>query len=193
MIDTVLYTVASAADHAHAHEEEAGSSDILGALGIDVQLLVFQLIAFLILVFVLGKWILPTFIKIVDEREAKIESGIKAAQAAEDKAASANDDIDMLLKKARKEARDIVTTAKDEANAMVTAADEKAKANAEHMLQSARDDIEKEVLAARRMLKTETLDLVARATEKVVGDTYDAKIDTKAIEKALKTQTKGAK
>ena len=55
------------------------SSDILTGLGINWQLVVFQIVAFLLLVFILSKWIFPVFFKIIDKRQEAIEASNKAA------------------------------------------------------------------------------------------------------------------
>ena len=161
-------------------------SDIMTALGIDWTMLIFQIIAFLVLVALLGKFVYPVFMKIVDERQEKIDNSLKAAQEAQDSAASAQEKIDKQLAKARAEARDIVATAKDEATAMIETANEKSKANAEHLLETARDEIEKETIAAKKALHNETIELVALATGKVIGVTHAAKADKAVIQQALK-------
>ncbi len=49
-----------------AATEEVASGDILTTLGIHWELLVFQIIAFLILVWALGKFVYPWLMKSVD-------------------------------------------------------------------------------------------------------------------------------
>lgn len=176
---TQLTVMASAAG-------ESSEGDILSALGIDWTLLAIQLVAFLVLVWVLGKFVYPVFVRIIDERQDKIEASVKAAEVAEQKAESAQEEVAKLLKEARKEAKEIVTTAKDEAVAMVEASDAKAKARAEKIVADAHDKIEKDVIAARKALHNDTIELVALATEKVVGNLADAKLDKKVIETAVK-------
>ncbi len=171
-----------------AAAEQGASGDILSSLGINGQMLLFQAIAFLILVFVLGKWVFPILIKAVDDRQAKIEESVKAAQEAEAKAESAQDDIAKLLKEARAEAKDIVATAKDEANAMIAASEEKAKARADKIVKDAHEQLEKDVIAARKTLHNDTIELVALATEKVVGKTVSESVDKKIIAAAIKEQ-----
>lgn len=169
-----------------ATAETGGSKDIFSTLGIHWELLVLQIVAFLILVWALGKFVYPWLMKSVDERQAKIEESVKAAEEAEKKAESAQEEVAALLKEARKEAKEIVATAKDEATAMVEASDAKAKSRAEKIVADAHDKIEKDVIAARKALYNDTIDLVALATEKVVGNLADAKLDKKMIETAVK-------
>ena len=168
-----------------AAETEAQHTDILTGLGINWQLVIFQIIAFLILVFILSKWIFPVFFKIIDKRQEAIEASNRAAIEASKHAEKAQAEIDKLLKEARVEAKDIVTTAKEEATAMVETAEAKGKASAEHIVAEAHEEIAKEVVAAKKALHNETIDLVASATEKVVGKAVNAGVDTKVIKSAL--------
>ena len=169
-------------------ETEASGKDIFSTLGIHWELLVFQIIAFLILVWALGKFVYPWLMKNVDERQAKIEESVKAAEAAEKKAENAQEEIAKLLKEARTEAKDIVTTAKDEAAAMVADAEAKAKARADKVAKDAHDQLEKDVIAARKQLRNDTIELVALATEKIVGKTVSDSVDKKIIAAAVKDE-----
>jgi F-type H+-transporting ATPase subunit b len=171
---------------AYIASTEATNSSPIAALGIDVTLLIFQVVAFIILMVVLGKWVYPVFIKIIDKREAMIEESTKAAIEAEKNASKTQAEIDALLKEARTEARDIVATAKEEANAMLADVQAKSKAQADHIIEAAHETIDKEVIAAKKALHNEVVELVALATEKVVGGALDAKVDKKVIENAVK-------
>ncbi|MDB5176532.1 MAG: atpF [Candidatus Saccharibacteria bacterium] len=164
----------------------SGNSDIFTTLGINWQLLIIQIVAFAILVWALGKYVYPFLMKSVDERQAKIEESVKATQEAENNAQSAQDEIAKMLKEARTEAKDIVATAKDEAAAMVAASDEKAKSRAEKIVADAQEQLSKDVIAARKQLHNDTIELVALATEKVVGKVVDGKADDSIIKNVVK-------
>lgn len=164
---------------------ETAEKGFFEQLGIDWTLLVLQALAFLVLVVVLGKFVYPVFMRIIDDREGRIEESLKAAREAADHANSVQDEIDKKLATARREARDIVATAKDEANNMLAKADEKSKANADHLIEVARDEIAKETTAAKRALHNETIELVALATEKVIAGSINVKTDKTVIKKAL--------
>lgn len=169
-----------------ATTETAEKQDILSALGIDWQILTFQVLAFLVLVWLLGKYVYPWLMNQVDERQRLIDESVKAAQDAEAKAAKAQEEIAKHLRQARKEAADIVATAKDEASAMVEASDKKAKTRAEKIVADAHEQLEKDIIAARKQLHNDTIELVAMATEKIVGKNISDKLDDKVIAAAVK-------
>lgn len=156
------------------------------ALGIDWQLLVLQTIAFLVLLWFLSKFVYPPLSRAIEKREADIEASVKAANDAEKKADEAKEAVEKLLKQARGEASEIVTTAKEEATAAIEAAESKAKVRGERLVADAHDQIEKDVIAAKKSLHNETLELVALATEKVIGKTVTSKVDEAVISAAVK-------
>lgn len=165
---------------------ESGDGNIMSALGIDVKLLIMQLIAFLLLVWALNKWVFPIFFKIVDKRQAQIDESNRAAIEASKHAEAAQAETERLLKKARQEAKDIVVTAREEASSLVSDAEAKSRQQAEYMLADARDQLAKEVVAAKKALHNETVDLVMAATGKVLEGAVDAPIDKAVVAKALK-------
>ncbi len=167
-------------------ETGAQSHGILGALGIDIKMLIFQIVAFIILVWFCGKYIYPIFMKTIDARQDAIEAGTKAAVEAERKAAEAKAEITKLMKQARADASEIVVTAKEEATAALEAAEAKSKNQAERIVAEAHAQLDKDILAAKKMLHNETLELVALATEKVIGKTVTAKVDSGVIASAVK-------
>ena len=162
------------------------SSDLFSALGIDWRLLILQIVAFLILVFLLGKFVYPWLMKQVDERQDAIEAAAKAAIEAQASAAESKEEVEALMAKARSEAAEIVDTAKLEASQMLTSSEEKARTTAEKIAAEAKANIEKSIEAAKRELHDETLELIALATEKVIHTKLDKKADAALIVSALK-------
>lgn len=159
--------------------------DILSSLGIDWTLLIFQAVAFLILVFLLGKFVYPVFLRIIDERQDKLDEGTRAAAEAEKKAAEAEKKIEKALKEARSEATDIVATAKSEATAMVGKAEADAKRRGDRIVEEAREEIDKEVIAARKSLQRDTAELVKQAASIATAGVADSKLDTALIKKSV--------
>lgn len=161
-------------------------SGLFESLGIDWKMLVLQAIAFLVLLALLSKFVFPILMKMVDEREAKIAEGQKAAEEAVKQAAQTKDEVSKLLADARKEATEIVATAKDQASQAAADSDKKAKERAERIVSAASEDIAKQIASAQKTLRNETIELVAMATEKVAGSAISKAVDEKQIADALK-------
>ncbi len=166
--------------------EAAQATDPVKALGIDMKLLVFQIIAFAILVWLLSKYVFPVLMKAVDDRQARIDESNAAAADAAKQAAETEEKLAKLLKQARSEATDIVATAKEEAAGLLAKTEEKSKVQAERIVAAAHESIEKDVIAAKKALHNETIELVAQATEKVVGKTVNAGVDKQLITQSIK-------
>lgn len=168
---------------ASATEEPQG--DLLSALGIDWQLLILQIVAFLVLVWLLGKFVYPWLMKSVDERQKSIEDAAKAAKEAQASAAESEAETADLLNQARKDAAEIIATAKLEASNIASESEARAKSTAEKIVADAHAQIGKDIDKARRELHDETLELIALATEKVVRKKLDSKADESLIAEAL--------
>lgn len=166
------------------------NSDLFASLGIDWMMLLYQIIALLVLLFLLQKFVFPTVVKSVEDREKKIAEGQKAAEEALSKADTAQEEIAAMMKQARSEAAEIVNSAKDQATDIVTTSEQRAKEKADSILAAAQEDIRKETNRAKKELYNETIDLVARVAENVVSHKVTAEIDEASIKASLKEASK---
>lgn len=164
----------------------AAGGDIFTALGIDWKTLILQMLGFLLLVWLMGKYVYPPLIKAVDNRQDKIEESTRAAVEAEQKAVATQAEITELMHKARLDADEVIASAKAEASNMVDEAEKKSRERAERIVADAEAEISKNVAAAKKSLRAETLGLVAEATEKVVGKVVTNSVDKKVVAEAVK-------
>lgn len=155
------------------------------ALGLNWKLLLEQGIAFLILVWILGKFVYPVLTKAIDTRRDQIEAGMKEAQASQEALEQAEQKVADMIAEARKDADDLLARSHQEAGAVIADAEAKAKERAEQIVTDARAQLEADVAKARRALKSETIQLVAAATEHIVHEKIDSKKDAGLIEHAL--------
>ena len=161
--------------------EKAGLFD---SLGIDWALLAFQTVAFLILLFVLRKFVYPPMMEMLVKREKDLKAADAAAKSAKENADRAEEMTAEMMRKARAQASDIVASAREEATEVVEEA-AKATAKSEALIKEAHNTIAQEIENAKKDLHNSTLELVAEATGKVLGEKIDAKKDTKLISEAL--------
>jgi F-type H+-transporting ATPase subunit b len=172
--------------HTFASAEAASHSEgLFGVLGIDWRTLLLQLVAFIILVWILSKFVYPPLVKAIDKREKAIADSVAAATEAEAKAEQAQKEISKLLADARSEATEIVDRASTEAANMVKTAEDKAKVQAERIVADARTQLDADIIKARKALKADAVALIAAATEKVVGEKLDASKDTARIKQVI--------
>src|SRR2546423_164467 len=110
-----------------ATTESASQPGLFQALGLDAKLLVEQGVAFLILVFILGKFVYPALIKAIDDRRAMIEAGLQEAKESQEVLERAEAKVAEMLEEARKDADDILARTHQEAVGMISEAEGKAK------------------------------------------------------------------
>lgn len=170
----------------HFASATAEKPNLFFSIGIDLKLLALQTVAFLILFWILKRWVYPPIVAMLDKREAVIVEAAKAADAAREQAAKSQDETEKLLKKARTEASAIVSNAKQEAAELSRASDKKAKERAERIVGDAQEQISRDVETAKKQLRNEMVDLVAAATEKVTSEVIDAKANSEIIAKNVK-------
>lgn len=169
--------------------EEAGNAGLLGALGINGKLFITQLLAFLVLVAILGKFVYPVLVKSIDGRRETIEKGLAEAKASQAASEKAEENIRKLLADARKDADAIINRAQTEASSQVSEAEEKARTRAEQIVRDAHTQLEADITKARAALKKDTAALVALATEKVLKEKVDGSKDSQLIDRALSAST----
>ncbi len=168
--------------------ESGGIGSLFTALGLNVQSLVLNTLAFLVIVWVLGKFVYPSLIKALDAKKDELEAAGRMegeAKVALEKAESTAGDV---VGDARRAADEILASAKADAAAQIEAARTKAAEQGERLIAEAREQLSRDVLAARKDLKTETAKLVASATEAVLGEKLDSSHDGKLIERSLESK-----
>ena len=165
--------------------EAAASGGLLGALGIDGRLFVTQLIAFLVLLAILKKWVFPPIIRSIDKRQESIDATVREATEARQALEKAESKAGDVLAEARKEAEAVLARTQEEAQRAISESEVKAKERAEQIVADARTQLESDVKKARVTLKRDAVQLVAAATEQIVGEKVDSAKDKVLIERSL--------
>jgi F-type H+-transporting ATPase subunit b len=159
--------------------------EILHKLGIDWKLLLAQGVNFLILLYILKRFAYGPMLRFLDEREARIEDGLKNAEAAAKKLTEAQAEQTKVLAEAQKEARGIV----EEALAVAKRRDgenlEKTKEEIARMLTASQAEIASEKNKMLQEAKQELASLVVSATEKITKEKIDATKNKELLEKAI--------
>jgi F-type H+-transporting ATPase subunit b len=132
--------------------------------------IIWSSVCFVILLWLFGKYVLPTFKRVVAERAEKIEGGLERAAVMQAEAAQTRDAYSAQLETANKEAAAIRTSAQSEGEQIVAAARAEAveaaaavTARADVQIQAERDSA---VGSLQRDVGTLALDLAS----KIVGE-----------------------
>ena len=159
--------------------------EVLHKLGIDWKLLIAQGVNFLILLYILKRFVYKPMLAFLDDRAGKIEAGLHNAEAANKKLEAAEQEQKSVLANAQKEARAIVEEALLVAKKRDTEQLEKTKVEIVALLESNKKAILQEKEQALREAKTEIGSLVILATEKLAGMKIDTEKDNELIQKSL--------
>ncbi len=143
-----------------------------------------ELIAFLIVLAVIGKLVLPQLNQQLDLRAEKIKGEMVAADEAKADATAAEEDRRRALEEARSHAREIVATANRTADQVSADAQDRAHSEYERILAAAEADVR---LARQRALEqaaTELGSLVVDVTERIIGREVNAEAHRDLIDEA---------
>ena len=145
------------------------------ALGINLGLLVVQIIAFIIVFLTLQAWVYKPLLNMMESRKQKIAQGLEDARGAADARADAEKEAARVLAEAHAEASKIV----QEATERAAGAARDARAAAESEATTAREAIVAEAQQERNRilgdLRGQVAALAVAATQKLIGQTLDEK------------------
>jgi F-type H+-transporting ATPase subunit b len=144
-----------------------------------------ELIAFILMILILGKWAYPRIIKAATDREDKIEAGLKAAAESEERLSKVQVQVEQTLEDARAQARDILARSHQEATADTAEVLAKARSDSEALIERARTEIAGERDRAIQDLRTEVANMVVSASERVLGSSIDANAHQRLIDESL--------
>jgi F-type H+-transporting ATPase subunit b len=144
-----------------------------------------ELVAFIVMILVLGRWVYPRIMKAATERESKIEAGLRAAQAAEERLSKVQVQVEQTLEEARTQAREILNRSHQGATAEAVEVLAKARTDAEGLIERARIEIGGERDRAIQDLRAEVANMVVEATQVVLGAAIDANAHQRLIDEAL--------
>lgn len=152
-------------------------------LGINLGFLIFQCLNFSLLLFLLGKFVWPKVLNMLDQRAEKIEQGLEDARAAEQARQNAERERDRILAQARADGQKLLDEARQRGEDQVRQALQEATREAEERRAQARTQAEEE----RNRILADTRDQIAAlamaAAERLIGESMDANKQRAVIKK----------
>ena len=158
---------------------------ILETFHVDVRLLIAQMINFAIVISVLYFFALKPILKIMEEREGKIEKSIDDAKKIEEKLAKTDADYKDAVSNAKKEASKVVEKAALQAEEKRKEMIAKAKEDIGVIINEEKAKIQSEKAEVLKELKKEVAKMVSSSLEKVLEQKVDDKTDKELIEKIV--------
>jgi F-type H+-transporting ATPase subunit b len=151
-------------------------------------------VVFLLLLFMLWKFVFPGLVKATADREARIKKDLDDAERLRTESAAALEEQRQLLASSRGEASAIIAEARQAAERERAAAVDKTRQEQEDLLNRARREIDAERERAVADIRREAVDIAISAAGKVVGGRLDAAADRKIVEdyiQSIGTSTRG--
>lgn len=154
-------------------------------LGINLPVLLFQIVNFTFLLLVLRIFVYKPVLKMLDERRERIREGLSAAERGREQAAEAERLAQEQIDAARREGQQIVQNAQAISQRLQEDGRQQAQQQAEAILERARNEIQLERDTAIAELRREFADLTISAAEKVISQSLDRNAHQRLIEQAL--------
>ena len=157
----------------------------MGLITPDFGLLIWTGIVFVLLMFILTKFIWKPILSSVNAREKKISDALELAETTKAEMAALQAANENLLKEARAERDAIVKDAKEVATKMVEDAKNNAKTEANKIVEAARVTINAEKAAAVAELKTQVAAISLEIAEKIIRGELSSDDKQKALAEKL--------
>jgi F-type H+-transporting ATPase subunit b len=146
---------------------------------------VVELVAFLVVVFLLSRYVLPPLNRIMEARQETIRQALVDSEEAKRRAAEAEEEYKRIVGEARSQARTVVEEANKMAEQVRTERRQSAEAEYERIVTSAGAEVEAQTRRAQEDLRRQTADLAIAVAEKVIGEGIDRAAQSHLIDRAI--------
>lgn len=146
---------------------------------------VVELIAFLIVLYVLRKKVLPRLSGVLDERQKKIKQGVEDAEKAKKRAEEAEADYRKTIDRARQEARSMVDEANRLGEQLKVELRQKGEQEYERLVSRAKSDIDASARRVSEELRQNMSETVIMVVRKVVGEGLDTDAHRELIDRTI--------
>jgi len=159
--------------------------EIIQKFGLEVKLFLFQIVNFLIIAFILKKFLYTPLKKMLDERKYKIEQSLSDAENAKIILENANEERKKILLEARNSADILTETVKVSIEETKEKSVAEAKRRSEQILEDARQKAKTEFEIMNNQIGKMSLDISGKIMAKVLSDLFTDEEKQKLISRAL--------
>lgn len=160
-------------------------SDILANLGFNLNTAILVTANFLLVWLILEQFVFKRLRAAMQERREVLAESLENAEELKSKLNKAEEKAQAIIAAATKEANEFKKKQKAEYEAWESEARENAQADIERMRKEAREQLEQERIEMLNDLKAEVAELALSATQKIIGEKFDAKQDKVIVEEYL--------
>jgi len=164
--------------------------DILQTFGLNPYLTIAQILNFLILLYILKRYLYPPLFKVFKKREELVKESIEKAEQSEKALEKAKEQEKEIIKKARLTGDDIIKEAKEQSDEIIKQAEISAKDRADKMINDAKGQITLETAQAQEELNKYVLRLSMDMLKRTLSNVFTEKEQSEIIDKAMKEMQK---
>jgi F-type H+-transporting ATPase subunit b len=146
---------------------------------------VVEVIAFVAMLLILGRWVYPRIMAAAEARQDQIARALTEAERSRQEAAAALEAVSKQIEEARAQAREILDRAHKAAVAETEELVKKGRRDAEAQIQRARSEIATERDKAIQEIRAQVGTLVVAAASKVLGEAIDRRTHARLIDESL--------
>ncbi|MEK7571590.1 MAG: F0F1 ATP synthase subunit B [Patescibacteria group bacterium] len=160
--------------------------EIFENFGIDIYLVAAQIVNFLVILYILRRFLYKPLFKIFKQREALAESSIKNAQETKKILEKTQTEEKEILKKAQVAANQLLKDAKDQAAELIEKTEVAAKKRTDKMIQEARLQIAQETKEAEVRLSKHVAQLSVAMLKQSLTTIFSEKEQESIVQRAVK-------
>ncbi|MFH1368898.1 MAG: F0F1 ATP synthase subunit B [Elusimicrobiota bacterium] len=161
--------------------------EIFGQFGLDIRLLIGQIINFLILVFIFKKFLFTPIMKMLKEREEKIKKGIEDSSKAAEFLENAGRESADIVRDAKLGAHEIVENARKAAEDIKNEMISVSKTESEKIIAQAKASAESEMQKAEKSMKELSLGLSQKILASVIETVFSQEDKDRILKKSAET------
>ena len=144
-----------------------------------------EVVAFLVVLFVLGRYVLPVLNRALGERQEQIRASLDAAEQARAEATETRAERQRIIDEARQQARDIVAQANRTSQRMHAEAEERGQQEYDRLVARADAELVMERRRAVDEVSAQLGELVLSVARQVIGREIDASAHRALIDEAV--------
>lgn len=159
---------------------------ILKNFGVNPILLVAQIVNFLVIFFILKKFLYKPVLTVLKKRQDTIKEGLRQAEEASVRLEKVVEEEKKIIKFAQTQAKSILESAKEEASQTSKKMIEDSKKQIEKMIKDAQDLIARDRVIAEKSLGLKVSELAVRFLQRSLEGFFSEKEQKEVMEQALK-------
>lgn len=160
--------------------------EVIKDFGLNPFLLGAQIVNFLIVLYLLKRFLYKPVLEMLKNREDSIREGLSKAEEARLLLEKTKEEEREVIRKAKVEAEKLIANAKDQSLALVKEAEKETKRQAEKILNEARSKIEYETKQVETRLMSNVSAIALKLLEKSAKQLFSEKEQEQVVKRALK-------